>query len=527
MRKRWAEPLGLWLLALIARGLYLLLVGPLLFEDGVHYAALARNLARGLGYTLMGAPHLRFPPAYPLAILAFSKLGLGFLGAGVLVSLLAGSLIPVLIYLFTRELFGRREALAAGALAALLWPLVLNSTTTHSEPLAHLLALSGLYLALKGYRGRAWLFLPAGLLLGGAYLTRPEDALLLLPGLALAFVSKRKLLSATGLTLGFVIVSSPYWAFVYKATGKLTSSGKLGYTLHEQEVVLGAPPERAGRVFGLAPGDTITYTQLLERQGYGLLDYVKENPKTYTKIVVRNAVKIVFFTLHPAGAGALPVLLAFLAIPLLWRRERRKLLFLLGLQIALLPYLLIVAPLRALTLPLLLLLPLAGLGFSRARKLGFAALGLAAAATVYELALWRGVSRRASWEALKAAAALVRSAGAKRLLVWESWPRVSKTKMRFLGLEPAPHYPVPLRFLAAFQAGAEAQGLPPVREPERLLKYMSHKKIDGILIFVDENPAGPPPIRELAEPGARLMGFKLVGITNTDPKALLWRKISP
>jgi len=468
MRKSWVESLGLWLLALAVRGFYLLLVGPLLFEDGVHYAALARNLAQGLGYTLMGSPHLRFPPAYPLAILAFSKLGLGFLQAGVLVSLLAGSLIPVLIYLFTRELFGRREALAAGALAALLWPFVLNSTTTHSEPLAHLLALSGLYLALKGYRGVAWLFLPAGLLLGGAYLTRPEDALLLLPSLGLAVLSKRKLLSATGLTLSFAVVSSPYWAFIYKTTGKLVPSGKLGYTLHEQEVVLGAPPERAERIFGLAPGDTITYTQLLERQGYGLFDYIKENPKTYAKIVGRNAVKILFFTLHPAGAGALPVLLALLAMPLLWRRERRKLLFLLSLQIALLPYLLVVAPLRALALPLLLLLPLAGLGFSWARRLGFAALGLAAAATAYEFALWKWVSRKASWEALKAAAALVRSAGAERLLVWESWPRVNKNKLRLLGLEPAPHYPVPLRFLAAFRAGAEAQGLPMLREPERL-----------------------------------------------------------
>ncbi len=524
MRRSWVDVALVLLLALAARGFYLLLVGPQVFDDGVHYATLARNLAHGLGYTYMGAYHLRFPPGYPLVMLFFSKLGLDFLWAGVAASFAFGALVPVLVYLLTEELFGRREALFSGLAAALAWPLVFNSTTTHSEPIAHLFALAGLWLGLKAYKAKPWLFAPSGALLGLAYLTRPEDAVLLLPALVLAVLRRKfRIPSAAAALAGFLLAASPYWAATYRATEKFQLSGKLGYTLHEQEVVSGASPERVKRIFGLAPGDTMTYTQLLTMQGYGLWDYIKENPSAYFRIVRRNFLKLAFFFLHPAYAGLFfpLMLLGFLDS----ERRRRALAWGAVPLLSLLPYLLIVVPFRALALPLCLGLPLAGLGFVRFRKLGAAALAGASLVFLWELGLWWKVKAEASWNLLKAASELVRGSGMKRLLVWESSSETPK--VRLLGLEPAPRYPAPMRFLAVYRGGAEAHGLPLADSLSQIWRYMDHRGIQGLLIIYDPEDKSLPPFPQLVNPEAQPKGFRLEGYIPASPSVLLWRKISP
>ena len=92
-----------------------------------------------------------------------------------LVNALIGTGIVALIGVIARQLWGRREALAAMALGAVYMPLIEVGQAVMSEPLFALLMLGAIACAL-----RRWVIL-AGLLLGLAILARANGMILVLP----------------------------------------------------------------------------------------------------------------------------------------------------------------------------------------------------------------------------------------------------------------------------------------------------------------------------------------------------------
>lgn len=134
-------------------------------------------------YAEPGSPSAFRPPAYPYALAATKVVaGEGFT-AGRLLGALLGTLSVLLVFLIARELWSRRIALVAAALAAAFPPLLFADTALLSEVLFTPCMLGMAWAALRAGRSpqaRRWL-LAAGALTGLAMLTRSSAVALLLP----------------------------------------------------------------------------------------------------------------------------------------------------------------------------------------------------------------------------------------------------------------------------------------------------------------------------------------------------------
>ena len=172
--------------------------GYAIVDDARDYDAHARSIAAGDGFARLGPGASRVtafrPPAYPILLAGVytltgheTKADEQRVVAGRLANALVGTAIVALIGVLALQVFDRRVALAATALAAVYLPLILVGGALMSEPLFAALALGALTAALayrrSGHRLR-WVVL-AGVLGGLVTLTRANGLILLLP-LALA-----------------------------------------------------------------------------------------------------------------------------------------------------------------------------------------------------------------------------------------------------------------------------------------------------------------------------------------------------
>ncbi len=243
-------------------------------NDPVHYYNLGRRLSEGHSFTIDYVWHYaRMPVALvhdtdhwmPLPGVAAA---LGIMAGGVnaqaaaALFVLAGSLLPGLVFIATKQLGQSRScALTAAAFAAVLPELVLNSLRTDTTILNVILIVSALLLMNQALRsGRRLALLVSGLLFGLAHLTRNDSpilfvllvAYLLLDG---AIGSKRARRSdVLLLVLAYLITISP-WLF-----RNLQIIGTLG------------SPQMSRMPFMVEPRDLyaygipITFETLLERQ---------------------------------------------------------------------------------------------------------------------------------------------------------------------------------------------------------------------------------------------------------------------
>jgi 4-amino-4-deoxy-L-arabinose transferase-like glycosyltransferase len=143
-------------------------------HDGARFTMSARAMLDGnLDYALEVEP--RMPPLYPLLI-ALAAFFTGDLGlAGVLISVLTGTLLVLPVYLLSRDLWGERIGLVAGLVVAILPDLALVSGDVWSEPLFLLCFFSSI--AAIWFAGERPSFLThalAGAFGGLAVNTRPE-----------------------------------------------------------------------------------------------------------------------------------------------------------------------------------------------------------------------------------------------------------------------------------------------------------------------------------------------------------------
>lgn len=179
-------------------------------EDYDRYAASLAETGSfpSTGYEVGGPTAFR-PPLYPLLLAGVYELTGARWTAGRLAGALLGALAVVLVYLVARRLWGRREALVAGALAAAFPPLVLTGVALVSEPLFVVLELAVVLAVLvqrTAARPLPWA-VAAGALCGLGALTRANGALLVVPA-ALGVWAVRPRLSARALAAPAVVVAA-------------------------------------------------------------------------------------------------------------------------------------------------------------------------------------------------------------------------------------------------------------------------------------------------------------------------------
>jgi 4-amino-4-deoxy-L-arabinose transferase-like glycosyltransferase len=192
--------------------------------DAAAYAAIARNLDEGNGFTV-GAnatqPSTDYSPGLPLFVAGIYKVtgGVHERLARIVLALI-GALAPLFAYLLARRLGGVLAGLIA-ALVVAIYPATLEYTgMLMTEPLAATL-LAGAMLAVlwSADGGSPWRWLVPGLTLGALALVRPEYLAIGLLLAVLVFLRqrlhmpwKRALLAAAVVVLGIVVVVAPWTA---------------------------------------------------------------------------------------------------------------------------------------------------------------------------------------------------------------------------------------------------------------------------------------------------------------------------
>jgi len=148
--------------------------------DALDYVTIAENLLDGKGFAtlfpgLLMRTTARRPPLFPLFLAAcFALFGRGSV-APLLILSLVGAVTCVLLVHLARRLFGEREALVTGLLAAISPGMWINNTTLMSETIYVLLLVALVLLADRATRVHTVAaVLPLGVVAGLMTLTRPE-----------------------------------------------------------------------------------------------------------------------------------------------------------------------------------------------------------------------------------------------------------------------------------------------------------------------------------------------------------------
>ncbi len=210
--------------------------------DGAYYISLGKNLIEnGLYRDLENNLNTNLTPGMPIAIglvnLIFKD---GVLSAR-LVSAIFGALLIIPVYLFTKRIYSRKEAIISAILTMAYTVFIYTSTLTYNDSFYLFLFVSGLYFGwLSLIKEKIWMYLITGLIFGAASLVRPEGILLpfVLIFYCLILFRKYSLKNFTNLMILlaiFLLVLSPWLLFVYENTGKIQISTKGGFTYLQRE----------------------------------------------------------------------------------------------------------------------------------------------------------------------------------------------------------------------------------------------------------------------------------------------------
>lgn len=269
--------------------------------DEPDYLIAGRNLFTGKGYAVTTQPEIHYAPLFPIVTGVLYPLTRNMKLNSDLVFILFGTLSLLPFYWLARELFGGRTAAMAAAFLCVS-PAFTASVIfwgTMLEPLY-------LFLLIAAWCGvwSAWetnhlaSYLAAGVLFGLAYLAKPEAIvylILMFALLALGNLWRRRLFNkrvVTGLVggiLAFVLVIAPYIAFLYRHTGRILITGKLGVTYVAGLGAVVRDPglyDRALSRLDEAGEEIIWFSE--DRFKYSIWDEIRADPKGFVGRTWRN-----------------------------------------------------------------------------------------------------------------------------------------------------------------------------------------------------------------------------------------------
>jgi hypothetical protein len=239
-RLGWRLPAALVLLAAVARVVRWLQTA-VMMNDGPIFIGLARQIHDG---DWNAALIYEFHPLYPIAIALIEPLIGDWERAAVTVSVLAGALAVLALFVLLRDAFDRRVA-AIGAFLLAVHPIAIEQADVQSEALYlafFVWSAALLWRALSHQDARA--ALAAGVVAGLAYLVRPEGLGAVIVGaILIAWQLARRRIPfpraarvSAALCLGAALATGPYIAFIsahngaFTLTGKKSVAGVLGIT---------------------------------------------------------------------------------------------------------------------------------------------------------------------------------------------------------------------------------------------------------------------------------------------------------
>lgn len=221
----------LFMAAIALRLILLFTTEQVISADGVVYISLARRFASG---QWSGFLDTYWSPLYPLltgvAVFFSNHSEL----PGIIVSILCSSLLTLFVYQLIKQHYGKNEALLGAILTSFYPHLLGSSLQVDPESLYVLLVTIALYVGWQAITENRKLFI-TGLLLGFAYLTRPESAgyvilfaLMMLSGkFAVADTTiKQRLYGVCKLSAGWLLLAAPYLIYLRRVTGNWTLSAK-------------------------------------------------------------------------------------------------------------------------------------------------------------------------------------------------------------------------------------------------------------------------------------------------------------
>lgn len=226
-----------------------------LFEDGPRFLATASHMAAG---EWTQAFQDSYHPLYSFLIQAVARLTGDPERVAVAISVLAGSLAVLALYVFLRQAWNGQVALVGAFLLAIHPYAIRFSSSVQSEGLYLFLFLGAVALLLRTLdRPGFTSALLCGGVVGLAYLTRPEGLVVGLVGaVAMGVLWLRRLLSTSvcvrgwaGLLLGFIVVALPYFLSLKSVTGMWQISQKKSIL-----VLIGLMKHQAG------PGSDLVWT---------------------------------------------------------------------------------------------------------------------------------------------------------------------------------------------------------------------------------------------------------------------------
>jgi Dolichyl-phosphate-mannose-protein mannosyltransferase len=326
--------------------------------DETAYLRSGTALVEGHGFVREGRPELHFPPFVPLLTGAAGK-ALGDPHTGtVVMTTLCSALLVLPLSLLGRRLAGAAAGVATAWVAALTPALstTLTSRGAGSEAEYMLLMVGALWYVVSASAragvARLWRVALAGLLVGLAYLSRPEGLFVAVPlGLAVAVFASgpvRPLLrSGVGALAGravravpllvafglpILICVAPYAGYLHAHTGKWQLSAKTqDASIEAWRAVAGGDREKRDSVLWALDDSGLRFNP--ERTS--LVTLAKNDPRGYAGIVGTNAHEMVSeLTLPEHGQ-----LLSWLLIPAplwilagvgAWRVRKRRVAWLVG-----------------------------------------------------------------------------------------------------------------------------------------------------------------------------------------------------
>lgn len=227
--------LALFVAALAIRIAVLVLHPPADDGDQRLYRILARGLASGAGYVNGDKPETHVHPLLPVLDAVALHAIPDDRTAGMVVTLLIGSLLPVVAAWVVGAAFGRRAALVAAAILALQPHHVLASARLEPDLLGASLGFA-LSAALIGERW-GW----AGVVTGLAYLNRPEAVLWLPAAAVYARVRGASVRGLAAMVLAAAALAGPFAFYVHGIEGRWALSGK-----DRWDYILGVHQYRSG-----------------------------------------------------------------------------------------------------------------------------------------------------------------------------------------------------------------------------------------------------------------------------------------
>jgi len=251
---RWAEPVGLFALALAVRSVLAATYPDPGYPDGAYYVEVARSVGAGRGFNVdflwtfieVGGripvdPHLPVPsnphwaPLASIIQVPFIWLFGPSIGASLVPFVLIGALAAPLAWAIARDAGASRIVrLGAGFLGAV--PAAVTVFTAQPDNVALTMVLGGgaLWLSARGLKGHPWSFAMAGLLVGLATLAR-TDGLLLATAPVAAFAwdrwrppSRIRWTAALGCAGLFLLVVAPWYLRQVAVFGSPTPSTAAG-----------------------------------------------------------------------------------------------------------------------------------------------------------------------------------------------------------------------------------------------------------------------------------------------------------